>query len=71
MLRDPPEHHSVGDLLLFGVINLDRPPGPSAYQATGRVRDMVDVDCTAHSGTFGPKVTGCLPTLLSGATRIA
>lgn len=71
MLRDPPEHRSVGDLLSFGVVNLDKPPGPSAHQVTGWVRDMADVDRAAHSGTLDPKVTGCLPTLLGDATRMA
>lgn len=68
MLRDPPEHRSVGDLLSFGVVNLDKPPGPSAHQVTGWVRDMADVDRAAHSGTLDPKVTGCLPTLLGDST---
>ncbi|MFB6183654.1 MAG: RNA-guided pseudouridylation complex pseudouridine synthase subunit Cbf5 [Haloarculaceae archaeon] len=83
-LRGPPEDRSVAELLAFGVVNLDKPPGPSAHQVAGWVRDLVGnaydasvdgddrtVDRAAHAGTLDPKVTGCLPTLLGDATRLA
>ncbi|MFB6131629.1 MAG: RNA-guided pseudouridylation complex pseudouridine synthase subunit Cbf5 [Salinigranum sp.] len=81
MMRGPPEDRSVGELLSFGVVNLDKPPGPSAHQVTGWVRDLVadalagrgetPIDRAAHAGTLDPKVTGCLPVLLGEATRLA
>jgi tRNA pseudouridine55 synthase len=58
-------------LLAFGVVNLDKPPGPSAHQVAGWVRDLAGVDRAAHAGTLDPKVTGCLPTMLGDATRLA
>jgi predicted rRNA pseudouridine synthase len=75
-MRGPPAERSVDDLLRFGVVNLDKPPGPSAHQVAGWVRDMVaevapDVDRAAHAGTLDPKVTGCLPLMLGDATRLA
>jgi tRNA pseudouridine55 synthase len=70
-LRDPPGERSVPDLLSFGVVNLDKPPGPSAHQVAGWMRDLADVDRAAHAGTLDPKVTGCLPTMLGDATRLA
>ncbi|GAB6862997.1 RNA-guided pseudouridylation complex pseudouridine synthase subunit Cbf5 [Haloplanus litoreus] len=70
-LRDPPGDRSLGDRLTFGVVNLDKPPGPSAHQVAGWVRDMAGVDRAAHAGTLDPKVTGCLPTMLGDATRLA
>jgi len=82
-LRDPPEDRSAADLLSFGVVNLDKPPGPSAHQVAGWVRDAVadalddasvadhGVDRAAHAGTLDPKVTGCLPTLLGHGARVA
>jgi len=81
--RDPPEDRSPADLLSFGVVNLDKPPGPSAHQVAGWVRDAVadaldeageadhGVDRAAHAGTLDPKVTGCLPTLLGDGARVA
>ncbi|QLH83202.1 RNA-guided pseudouridylation complex pseudouridine synthase subunit Cbf5 [Halosimplex pelagicum] len=70
-LRGPPDDRSVDDLLAFGVVNLDKPPGPSAHQVAAWVRDMAGVDRAAHAGTLDPKVTGCLPMLLGDATRMA
>jgi tRNA pseudouridine55 synthase len=70
-LRGPPTDRSVDELRSFGVVNLDKPPGPSAHQVAGWVRDLVGVDRAAHAGTLDPKVTGCLPILLGDATRMA
>ncbi len=81
-LRPAPDERSVDELLSFGVINLDKPAGPSAHQVAGWVRDIADdavaemdseltVDRAAHAGTLDPKVTGCLPMLLGEATRMA
>jgi tRNA pseudouridine55 synthase len=71
MLRGPPGERSPDDLLSFGVVNLDKPPGPSAHQVAAWIRDMTGVDRAAHAGTLDPKVTGCLPVLLGDATRMA
>jgi tRNA pseudouridine55 synthase len=70
-LRGPPDERSVDELLSFGVVNLDKPPGPSAHQVSAWARDLTDVDRAAHAGTLDPKVTGCLPILLDDATRLA
>ncbi|MFB6095817.1 MAG: RNA-guided pseudouridylation complex pseudouridine synthase subunit Cbf5 [Haloferacaceae archaeon] len=83
-MRGPPADRDLSALLTFGVVNLDKPPGPSAHQVTGWVRDAVDeslatladdpavgLDGAAHAGTLDPKVTGCLPVLLGDATRLA
>ncbi|MFC6824483.1 RNA-guided pseudouridylation complex pseudouridine synthase subunit Cbf5 [Halopelagius fulvigenes] len=70
-LRGPPSDRSADELRSFGVVNLDKPPGPSAHQVAGWVRDMVGTDRAAHAGTLDPKVTGCLPVLLGDATRMA
>ncbi len=70
-LRGPPGERSVEELLSFGVVNLDKPPGPSAHQVSAWARDLADVDRAAHAGTLDPKVTGCLPILLGDATRLA
>ena len=82
-LRAPPAERSAAELLSFGVVNLDKPAGPSAHQVAGWVRDLANdaaadlepdgptVDRAAHAGTLDPKVTGCLPMLLGDATRMA
>jgi tRNA pseudouridine55 synthase len=70
-LRGPPDERPVEELLSFGVLNLDKPPGPSAHQVAAWVRDLTGQERAAHSGTLDPKVTGCLPVLLGDATRAA
>jgi len=71
MLRGPPSERSPAELLEFGVVNLDKPPGPSAHQVVAWLRDMAELDRAAHAGTLDPKVTGSLPVLLGDATRMA
>jgi tRNA pseudouridine55 synthase len=71
MLRPPPGERSVGELLAFGVVNLDKPAGPSAHEVAAWVRDLAGVERAAHAGTLDPKVTGCLPVLSGDATRLA
>jgi predicted rRNA pseudouridine synthase len=71
VLRGPPSERSPAGLLEFGVLNLDKPPGPSAHQVAAWVREMAGVDRAAHAGTLDPKVTGCLPLLLGDAARLA
>ena len=70
-LREPPEDRSISELMSFGVINVDKPIGPSSHQISAWVREIVEVGKTAHSGTLDPKVTGCLPILLGDATRLS
>jgi len=81
-LRGPPAERSPAELLTFGVVNLDKPPGPSSHQVSGWLRDAVidslaereagvTIDQAAHAGTLDPKVTGCLPVMLGEATRLA
>ncbi|MGN8216872.1 RNA-guided pseudouridylation complex pseudouridine synthase subunit Cbf5 [Halococcus morrhuae DSM 1307] len=70
-MRGAPADRTAEKRCSFGVVNLDKPPGPSAHQVTGWVRDLVGTDRAAHAGTLDPKVTGCLPILLGDATRLA
>ncbi len=70
-LRAAPEERSVEALLSFGVVNLDKPGGPTAHQVSAWVRDLAGVERAAHAGTLDPKVTGCLPVLTGDATRLA
>ena len=71
MHRVAPAERDIDALCEFGVVNLDKPPGPSAHQVSAWIRDMVGVEKAAHAGTLDPKVTGCLPVLTGTATRLA
>ena len=39
-VRGPPSERSPAELLSFGVVNLDKPPGPSAHQVADWVREF-------------------------------
>ncbi|MFB6267189.1 MAG: RNA-guided pseudouridylation complex pseudouridine synthase subunit Cbf5 [Halodesulfurarchaeum sp.] len=69
-LRPSPSDRTPEDLLEFGVVNLDKPPGPSAHEVSAWIRDLTGRERAAHAGTLDPKVTGVLPTLLGTATRL-
>jgi tRNA pseudouridine55 synthase len=71
MLRAPPEDRDPDALVEFGVLNLDKPPGPSAHQVSAWIRDLLGVEKAAHAGTLDPKVTGCLPVLTGAGTRLS
>jgi tRNA pseudouridine55 synthase len=70
-MRPSTDERTPEELLSFGVVNLDKPPGPSAHQVAGWMRDHAGQERAAHSGTLDPKVTGCLPTLLGTGVRLA
>jgi tRNA pseudouridine55 synthase len=60
-LRDPPGRRSPAALLSFGVINLDKPPGPSAHQVAEWVRELAGdalADRKHTTGDAGGSVAG-------------
>ncbi len=54
----------------YGVINLDKPPGPTSHQVTAWVKHMLGLSKTGHGGTLDPMVTGVLPIGLEKATLV-
>lgn len=54
-----------------GVINLDKPPGPTSHEVVAWIRDILGVKKVGHSGTLDPKVTGVLPILFGKATKLS
>jgi H/ACA ribonucleoprotein complex subunit 4 len=65
-----PEKRELAEYIKNGVINLDKPCGPTSHQATAWVRDILEQEKAGHSGTLDPKVTGVLPVTLGNATKI-
>ncbi len=66
-----PAERSMAELLDFGIIPLDKPPGPSSHQVSAYVQKILKLRKAGHSGTLDPKVTGLLPVALGRATRVA
>lgn len=54
----------------FGVINLDKPPGPTSHEIVAWVKKLLNLQKAGHGGTLDPKVTGVLPVALESATRV-
>jgi H/ACA ribonucleoprotein complex subunit 4 len=65
-----PEQRPINQLIELGIININKPSGPTSHQIADFVKKMFSLNKTGHSGTLDPKVTGVLPVALSNATRI-
>ncbi|MBN1544291.1 RNA-guided pseudouridylation complex pseudouridine synthase subunit Cbf5 [Candidatus Woesearchaeota archaeon] len=65
-----PEARSTEQLLQLGIINIDKPKGPTSHQVSAYVQKILGAKKGGHSGTLDPKVTGVLPTAIEKATRI-
>ncbi|RJQ15841.1 RNA-guided pseudouridylation complex pseudouridine synthase subunit Cbf5 [Candidatus Woesearchaeota archaeon] len=65
-----PEERTAKELASYGIINVDKPSGPSSHQVSAYVRQILEIEKTGHSGTLDPKVTGVLPVALGRGTRI-
>lgn len=66
-----PEERPVEQLIHYGVINLNKPAGPSSHQVSDYVQRILGIAKAGHSGTLDPHVSGVLPIALARATRIA
>lgn len=62
---------SIQDLLNFGIINIDKPSGPTSFSVSDYVRKSLNLSKTSHAGTLDPQVTGVLPILLGRACRLS
>jgi len=47
-----PEERSIEELLRFGVINLDKPPGPTSHEVIAWVKEILGVSKAGHGGTL-------------------
>ena len=65
-----PKRRSIESLLEYGVINLDKPSGPTSHEVVSWIRKILDIPLAGHGGTLDPKVTGVLPCALGKATRV-
>ena len=64
-----PEERSVEELLDLGVVNLNKPQGPTSHQIADSVKNVLGVKKCGHSGTLDPNVTGVLVVALGRGTR--
>lgn len=60
----------VEELINYGIVNIDKPSGPTSHQVADFVQKILGIKKAGHSGTLDPKVTGILVLGLSRATRL-
>src|SRR5918999_6263549 len=56
---------------MLGVINLDKPVGPTSHDMVGLVRRLTGTRRIGHAGTLDPLASGVLPILVGAATRFS
>lgn len=64
------KNKSVKELLEFGIININKPSGPTSFNISDFVRKKLELRKTSHFGTLDPKVTGVLPIALNRACKL-
>ncbi len=64
-----PMMRTVDELLKYGVVNLDKPSGPTSHQVVESVKKILKINKAGHSGTLDPKVNGVLPIMLGKGTK--
>lgn len=64
-----PYMRSIEQHLLMGVINLNKPNGPTSHEVTAWVKAILGLQRAGHSGSLDPGVTGLLPIMLGKATK--
>lgn len=66
-----PGKRSTEELIRYGIVNIDKPKGPTSHQVSAYVKQILGLKKTGHSGTLDPKVTGVLVVALANATKVA
>lgn len=56
---------------MLGVVNLDKPVGPTSHDMVGLLRRLTGTRRIGHAGTLDPLASGVLPILVGGATRLS
>lgn len=56
---------------MLGVVNLDKPVGPTSHDMVGLLRRLSGTRRIGHAGTLDPLASGVLPILVGPATRFS
>src|SRR3989338_1120307 len=66
----PPAGRTVEELLDYGVVNIDKPKGPTTHQVADFVKKILDIKKCGHSGSLDPAVTGVVAIGLGKSTKV-
>lgn len=56
---------------MLGVVNLDKPVGPTSHDMVALLRRLTGMRRIGHAGTLDPLASGVLPILVGAATRFS
>ena len=56
-----PFQRPVADHIRFGMVNLDKPAGPSSHEVTAWVKNILKVKHAGHGGTLEALTAGKIP----------
>ena len=63
------DKRTIQQLLDYGIILLDKPPGPTSHETVAWTKRLLKIPKIGHSGTLDPQVSGVLPLGLGEATK--
>ena len=63
------DKRTIEQLLNYGIILLDKPPGPTSHETVAWTKRILNISKVGHSGTLDPQVSGVLPLGLGEATK--
>ena len=66
----PTDQRPLQQHIKFGILNMDKPPGPTSHEVVAWVKKLLELDKAGHGGTLDPKVTGVLPIALEETTKV-
>src|SRR3989338_4118296 len=65
-----PEERKTEEIINYGIVNIDKPKGPTSHQVSDYVQKILHINRSGHGGTLDPAVSGVLPVALGRGTRI-
>lgn len=64
-----PSERSLEEAINYGLIIVDKPPGPNSHEVSSFVRKIFSIEKAGHTGTLDANVSGVLPVLLGDACK--
>lgn len=65
-----PDERTIPELLERGVININKPKGPTSHMVSYYLKKIFSAKKAGHGGSLDPAVTGVLPSALNKATGV-
>lgn len=59
------------DLILGGIVNINKPAGITSHTVVSRVRRILGIKRVGHTGTLDPDAEGVLPVCVGKATKLS